>query len=592
MKTQVNIKQTLSSFWRFTRPDKKFFILGTTFAGLGTLIQDVIPPLIVSKAFDELQSAYITNDPIIYRDFRSYVLAYVSFLICAIFVWRIQVIFVWIYELRSMKRIMEFLFNHIQRQDSAFHANRFGGSLVSQVNKFVGSYERIMDEFTWSITTGVVAYVASILILAFTNTLYAFVLLLISILYMSMIFWRMKKQFPYDRQLASSESDRTAKLADMITNVATVRAFAGEEYENILFEKQTATTHSKYKELLKQHIVNDTMSHSGTALISILAFVVGIFAITNYQAPAGALFLAITYTMALSRRLWEFSRVLRNLNRGFGDASDMTEIIQIEPAIKDAVGAKTLHSVRGSIEFKNVDFYYPDQGGKLFSRLNLRIKPGEKVGLVGHSGSGKTTLSNLLLRFMDIQSGTITIDEQDISQSTQASVRQSIAYVPQESLMFHRTIADNIGYGNPSASQREIEAVAKMAHAHEFIKDLSDGYKTLVGERGVKLSGGQRQRVAIARAMLKNAPILLLDEATSALDSESETLIQDALWILMDGRTAIVIAHRLSTIQKMDRIIVMDKGKIVEQGTHKELIRKNGAYAKLWTHQSGGFIDE
>jgi ATP-binding cassette subfamily B protein len=228
----------------------------------------------------------------------------------------------------------------------------------------------------------------------------------------------------------------------------------------------------------------------------------------------------------------------------------------------------------------------------LFNNLNLHVKSGEKVGLVGHSGSGKTTLAWILLRFKDIESGSITIDGQDISAITQNDLRLQITYVPQEPLLFHRSLSENISYGRPEATQQEIEAIAKMAHAHEFIKDLPDGYDTLVGERGVKLSGGQRQRVAIARAMLKNAPILVLDEATSALDSESEALIQDGLWKLMEGRTAIVVAHRLSTVQKMDRIVVMEKGKIVEEGSHAELIHKNGVYAKLWTRQSGGFLED
>jgi ATP-binding cassette subfamily B protein len=222
----------------------------------------------------------------------------------------------------------------------------------------------------------------------------------------------------------------------------------------------------------------------------------------------------------------------------------------------------------------------------------LKIKAGEKVGLVGHSGSGKTTLTRILLRFSDIQKGTIAIDGQDITHITQDDLRRHIAYVPQEPILFHRSLAENIGYGQANASQAEIKAVAKLAHADEFIASLPEKYKTLVGERGVKLSGGQRQRVAIARAMLKNAPILVLDEATAALDSESEALIQDALWKLMEGRTAIVVAHRLSTIQKMDRIIVMDDGKVIEQGTHKELLRLNGQYAKLWQRQSGGFIED
>jgi ATP-binding cassette subfamily B protein len=241
-----------------------------------------------------------------------------------------------------------------------------------------------------------------------------------------------------------------------------------------------------------------------------------------------------------------------------------------------------------------MDFTHPDSGkdDSLFSKLNLHIKAGEKIGLVGHSGSGKTTLTKLLLRFNDIDSGEILIDGQNVAAITQEDLRRHVAYIPQEPLLFHRSIRENIAYGKPEASDEEIEEAAKKAYATEFIDKLPAGYNTLVGERGVKLSGGQRQRIVIARAILKDAPILVLDEATSALDSESEKYIQAALMELMKKRTAIVIAHRLSTIQKMDRIIVLDHGTIVEEGSHKDLIKQNGTYAKLWAHQSGGFIEE
>jgi ATP-binding cassette subfamily B protein len=284
---------------------------------------------------------------------------------------------------------------------------------------------------------------------------------------------------------------------------------------------------------------------------------------------------------------------LRTYNRALGDASDMIEILGITPEILDPKEPEQVRIDRGDIRFKAVTFQHDGSDDALFTGLNLHIKPGEKVGLVGHSGSGKTTLTRLLLRFSDIQDGEILIDGQNIAKITQDDLRRHIAYVPQEPLLFHRSIAENIAYGSPEASQESIAAVAKMASADGFIATLPQGYETLVGERGVKLSGGQRQRIAIARAMLKNAPILALDEATSALDSESEMLIQKALWKLMEGRTAIVIAHRLSTIQKMDRIIVLEDGRVVEEGSHKELVaRQHGTYAKLWAHQSGGFIEE
>jgi ATP-binding cassette subfamily B protein len=273
----------------------------------------------------------------------------------------------------------------------------------------------------------------------------------------------------------------------------------------------------------------------------------------------------------------------------------MAEILQISPEVKDPDQPRELHAYSGEVRFRDVTFKYPEnnKAKPLFENLELNIRAGEKIGLVGPSGGGKTTITKLLLRFMDIQNGSIEIDGQNIAEVTQNDLRKAITYVPQEPLLFHRSIAENIAYGKLNATQEEIEDAAKKAHAHEFISQLPLGYETLVGERGVKLSGGQRQRIAIARAMIKDAPILVLDEATSALDSESEKLIQDALWKLMDGKTTLVIAHRLSTIQHMDRIVVLDKGKIVEQGSHTELLQNSkGLYAKLWAHQSGGFLEE
>ena len=245
-----------------------------------------------------------------------------------------------------------------------------------------------------------------------------------------------------------------------------------------------------------------------------------------------------------------------------------------------------------SLISKKITFKHHDAKTPIFNDFSLRIKAGERVGLVGISGSGKTTLTKLLLRFADVDSGEILIDGQNISEVQQVSLRENIAYVPQETTLFHRSIAENIAYGKPDATQKEIERAAKLANAHEFIQELPNGYETLVGERGIKLSGGQRQRVAIARAILKDAPILVLDEATSALDSESEALIQDALEKLMKGRTSIVVAHRLSTIASMDKIVVLDDGKIVEQGSHHALIKRGGAYSQLWSRQSGAFLEE
>jgi ATP-binding cassette subfamily B protein len=281
------------------------------------------------------------------------------------------------------------------------------------------------------------------------------------------------------------------------------------------------------------------------------------------------------------------------VEEGLADAAEMTEIIMQPHDIVDPEKPESSRISKGAVEFSNVTFRYQesDDAG-LFENLQLAIPAGQKIGLVGPSGSGKTTLTKLLLRFMDIENGQILVDGQNIAHIAQDDLRRSIAYVAQEPLLFHRSIYENIAYGRAEASAKEIYDAAEKAHAAEFIKDLPKTYDTMVGERGVKLSGGQRQRVAIARAMLKRAPIIVLDEATSSLDSVSEKLITGALDELMEKRTTLVIAHRLSTIRKMDRILVLHEGKIIEDGSHQQLLKQKGMYAKLWEHQSGDFIGE
>jgi ATP-binding cassette subfamily B protein len=260
------------------------------------------------------------------------------------------------------------------------------------------------------------------------------------------------------------------------------------------------------------------------------------------------------------------------------------------PQVLDADQAEDFTPADFGVELSDVSFRYSSSQPPLFNRLSLKIPPGGKVGLVGRSGGGKTTLTRLLLRFSDVDDGELLVGGQPIHRIPQAALRKSISYVPQDPSMFHRSIADNIRVGRPGATDEDVKRAARLAHAAEFIEALPAGYGTLVGERGVKLSGGQRQRVAIARAILKDAPILVLDEATSSLDSESEALIQDALWTLLTGRTAIVIAHRLSTVKRMDELIILDAGKIAERGTHEELLARGGIYSVLWAHQSGGFL--
>jgi ABC-type multidrug transport system fused ATPase/permease subunit len=299
----------------------------------------------------------------------------------------------------------------------------------------------------------------------------------------------------------------------------------------------------------------------------------------------------MTLTLGILDSLLFIGSSMNSVMESYGEIQESLDVILHEHEIVDVAEAPALQVSKGAIELANVDFAY-ERSRPILQNFSLRIPAGQKVGLVGESGAGKSTLTQLLLRMYDLQGGHILIDGQDIARHSQESLREAISYVPQASQLFHRSIQDNIRYGDPTALKEEVVLAAQRARAHEFIAELSEGYDTLVGERGVKLSGGQAQRVSIARAMLKDAPILILDEATSSLDSESERLVQDALLELISDKTVIAIAHRLSTLLAMDRILVLDKGEIVEDGSHSELLALGGTYAKLWKHQVGGFLIE
>ncbi len=586
-------RDSINIYWGYTRKYLPEFLVGSIGAALATIAQGLIPPFIVAGMFSKLQYGFEHQQDLRFDQFVPYFLAFAVSMVAGVILWRLQGFYVWLLEIKVRRDIANDLYDHLQSQSQQFHANRFGGALVSQSNKFINAYERLMDELIWNIIPSLTTIFVAIGVLLFISWQYALILTTVSSIYMILMWRRVRRQMPFNVAEAKTESEQTAALADAITNMSTVRAFAGEDYESKRFRKSTTKNYDAYYKLSVEALKTDALSQVQTNGFQILSIFVGLIAVTNYNVNVSLLYLVISYTQNIVNRLWEFSRLVRNVNRSLGDAHEMTVIWAMEPEVKNPQNPQSARMARGEVRFNNVDFAYPENAKQpLFKNLNLRVKPGEKVGLVGPSGGGKTTVTNLLLRFMDIQDGSITIDGQNIADVKLSDLRSRIAYVSQEPILFHRSLAENIGYGDIGAEIKVVEGVAKKANAHEFISKLPRGYQTMVGERGVKLSGGQRQRVAIARAMLKNAPILVLDEATSALDSESESLIQDALWKLMEGRTAIVIAHRLSTIQKMDRIIVLEAGKVAEEGSHKELLAKNGVYAMLWAHQSGGFIED
>jgi ATP-binding cassette subfamily B protein len=586
--------QTIRLFWQHAWKHKGY-VCGLFISVTAAILTfQFLPPLIVAHILERLADGSFEAGKL-WESFGPLLVIYaglVSF--GGIVLWRVVIFCIWQLEMRVLQDLHVRVFEHLMNQSADFHANRFGGSLVSQTNKLAGAYVRMADTTVFQVVGLLLSFLFAVIILAPRAPLLTIALLGFSVMFMTFAVLITKRIRELNAREASASTKQTGTLADAITNVLAVKSFSGGNQENKRYFKATRTTRNATRELMIASLKKDTVFSSMTSLLTIGALVFSVAGVVLFEANIGTVFLVIQYTSVISQRLWDFSQsALRNYNRALGDAREMVEILAITPNVTDPTQPEKNRIRRGSIVFDNVTFDYEEsKESLLFKGLHLSIKPGEKVGLVGHSGGGKTTITKLLLRFMDIQKGSIKIDGQDISKITQDELRRHIAYVPQEPLLFHRSLLENIGYGRPKATEKEVVAIAKMANAHEFIQKLPKAYDTLVGERGVKLSGGQRQRVAIARAMIKNAPILVLDEATSALDSESERLIQEALWKLMDGRTAIVIAHRLSTIQKMDRIIVVNEGKIVEQGTHKELIRQNGTYAELWSHQSGGFMED
>ncbi len=582
-------KNILSLFWRSTRKHKLQRNLALFFPALAVTINAIVAPYVLSTFLDKLQHGNVTLE-----NSWSLVALYALLIFTGeVIVWRLALYFTWTFQVNGQRDLYLAIFRKLSLEDLNFHANRFGGSLVSQSSKLHGSFERFWDMIIWSTLPMITTVVGSIVTLSILGMWqYGIFLIFYAVVFGIVVYFGSRFLADRNRNEAALSNQTNGYLADMLTNVNTVKAFGQEHYEY----KNASRYINKWKDAsnhLKWGVIGATSAFSSMYAIGATGAL--IFAILGAQygiASVGIVYLMFIYALNINRQLWELNNITRTYNRIMGDAHEMTEILNKDYQLIDK-STEALKATKGSVVLNNVTFTHDDgEGEQVFRDFNLMIPSGQRIGVVGHSGSGKTTLTRLMLRFSDIEDGSIVIDNQDISQVTQQSLHQSMAYVPQEPMLFHRSLRENIAYGKIDASDAEIIEAAKQANALEFIQKQADGFDTLVGERGVKLSGGQRQRIAIARAILKNAPILILDEATSALDSESEKLIQDALQKLMKNRTSIVIAHRLSTIAKLDRIIVLDNGKIVEDGSHAELLKQKGIYANLWSHQSGGFIED
>lgn len=493
----------------------------------------------------------------------------------------------WLLENKVDYDLSKQAFHALSKQSMHFHNNRFSGSLVSQTTKYVNAFSTLFNVL-WE------HGVPILFSIVFTTTLlwsvsWQFVvgLLIFIAIYTIIAAISYKKILKPNVELSEAYNFSSGQLSDSTSNIQAVKSYGRERFERRRFAKANKRIYDAGMRVMKLCLTRDVVFNMVIICITVLmvTFVVGGNAWLGISV--GSLVMIFSYTNQVLSKLWDINGIFRHINAGLGDAYEMTKILDEPCAVMDKPGAAKLRVTSGAVDFEGVNFRYADGAEKVFENLTIHIKPGQRVGLVGHSGSGKTTITKLLLRFADVDSGEISIDGQNIAEITQESLRHSIAYVPQEANLFHRSIAENIAYGRPKATEREIIEAAKLANAWEFIERLPQGLETMVGERGVKLSGGQRQRIAIVRAILKNAPILVLDEATSALDTESEKLIQAALQNLMRGRTSIVVAHRLSTVAELDRIIVFDNGRIIEDGKHADLIKSNGKYSTLWNKQTG-----
>ncbi len=600
------VRQVLRDYWQQYRIHPWYTAIACFVPALGSILVIFVPPLIVANLINLFVargeiSLTATAGPI--------TLLAVLWMTGEVF-WRIGMHYLIKLEAGGMEALGKLAFRRLADRDYDFYTNNFVGSLTKKALAFSKNFETFTDTFSFNIINNALPVVFVVVVLWFYSPWIPLVLLfcLAVVIGVALPIIRRRSKFVALQHEASSKM--SGRLSDAVTNIAAVKAFAKEDREYDLYKNYVEDFTRKFKYAADyQNIRFETVISPLYVSTNVIGLIAAIFFAQMLHLQAGTIVVVFSYYASVTRIFWEISRIYRHLESSVGEAAEFNQLFVEPPAILDVPAARPLHVTEAAVRFDGAYFKYGrsgkgekpnevedagDAGGvdedSFLNDFNLVINGNQKVGLVGPSGGGKTTITKLLLRFTDLQSGSIAIDGQDISRVTQASLREAIAYVPQEPVLFHRTLFENIAYGNEKATKQEVFRAAKIAHADDFINELPLGYQTLVGERGIKLSGGQRQRVAIARALLKNAPLLVLDEATSSLDSESEKYIQEGLWELMKNKTALVIAHRLSTIKHLDRIIVLDRGKIVEDGTHSELTKRKGLYAKLWSHQSGEFL--
>lgn len=531
----------------------------------------------------------ITAHPVNFRIVWMWAISYPLLLLIAGAIWRTS-------GFTGMRWFMNFrfsayqtLYEYLSLHSKDYFNNRFAGALANKIGNAVDGTESVFENILWRFIPLIIGLFWYMIFAGLSNPYLGLIIFLWSTLFLGINIWFAKKITTRSYLFAQSLSTLKGSIVDSLSNISLVHEYAYIAGERDYIKKFVKNQRDRG---LSEWMLSEWMLATNNVLIFIfMVLMIGtsIYLFQNNQVSIGVIVMVIAIVGEVASQFLFIGMEIKNTTKFYGEAKEGLEEILHQHSIVDAPNAVDFDFEKGDINIESVDFEY--ENTKVFKDFFLSIPAGQKVGFIGRSGAGKTTLASLLLRHFEVQKGAILIDGQNIQEATLDSLRRAIAFVPQDTSLFHRTIRENISYSNPKASDSDVKKAARLAQAHQFIEDLPDGYDTLVGERGVKLSGGQRQRIAIARAFLKNAPILLLDEATSSLDSESEHAIQLSLEELMKNRTVIAIAHRLSTLKKMDRLVVISDGKIVEDGSPEELMKKaDGIFKTMWNHQVKGFI--
>lgn len=589
--TRQAVRQVLRDYFDQYRSHWGWTLAGFLSPAIGTIFIFFVPPLIVGR----LINVFVHQGKVSFDLVGNYIILFAVLWLLGEVLWRIGMHYIIKLEANGYSVLGRLSFRRLIGRDYEFYTDNFVGTLTKKGLAFSRNFETFTDTLNFNVVSDIIPMLFAVIVLWRYSPWIPLLLIgaLGLVVMITLPIIRRRSRLVALRHDASSKV--AGRLSDTMTNILAIKSFATEPTESKVFGDYVDDFSSKYKRAADYHNQRFDMVVSpmyvGTNVLGLLA---AIFFTQHLGLAAGTIVVVFSYYSQVTRMFWEVNRIYRNIESSISEAAEFTQLFLEQPQIQDVPHATELQLSAATIRFDHVNFSYHgrEETAKLFLHdFSLDIAAKQKVGLVGPSGGGKTTITKLLLRFIDTQTGGILIDGQEIKQVSQRSLRAAIAYVPQEPLLFHRTLLENIAYSNDQASEADVIVAAKLAHAHEFISRLPEGYQTYVGERGIKLSSGQKQRVAIARALLKSAPILVLDEATSALDSESESFIQEGLLELLKNKTALVIAHRLSTIKHLDRILVLDQGRIVQDGSHDQLIKQPGMYAKLWRHQSGGFLE-